>query len=117
MGDVSHLKDAVWELAKKIRGKDPDLYRRDPYGNEMYKPSYGKDSKKGWVIDHIKPVSKGGTDDLDNLQAMNTAKNRELGDSTDKKSRHSQENWGLGAVLVGVGIGFILWAAGRSPTR
>ena len=90
MGDVSHRKNDVWKKAKKIRGKDPDLYRRDPYGNEMYKPSYGKESEKGWVIDHIKPVSHGGSDHLRNLQAMNTVKNRNLGDSTRKRSRHKQ---------------------------
>ena len=90
MGDVSDRKDDVWEKAKPIRGKDPDVYRQDPYGNEMYKPSYGKDSEMGWEIDHIKPESKGGSDDLRNLQAMNTAKNRELGDSTRKRSRHKQ---------------------------
>ena len=90
MADVSDRKDDVWDKAKEIRGKDPDLYRRDPYGNEIYKPSYGKDSEKGWEIDHIKPVSEGGSDHLRNLQAMQTAQNRELGDSTDKKSRHDQ---------------------------
>ena len=35
-------KDAVWDKAKKIRGKDPELYRQDPYGSAMYKPSHGK---------------------------------------------------------------------------
>ena len=122
MRNVNHLKDAVWELAKTIPGKDPYLYRQDAYENVMYRWSYGKDTPMGWVIDHIKPVSKGGTDDLDNLQAMNTAKNRELGDSTDKRSRHSQENQGFGA-LVGVAVGawlggLILSAVfGRSPAR
>ena len=90
MGDVSDRKDDVWEKAKPMRSKDPDVYRQDPYGNEMYKPSYGKDSEKGWEIDHIKPESQGGSDHLRNLQAMNTAKNRELGDSTRKRSRHKQ---------------------------
>ena len=90
MGDVSDRKDDVWEKAKPIRGKDPEQHRQDPYGNEMYKPSYGKDSDKGWEIDHIKPASQGGSDHLSNLQAMNTAKNRELGDSTRKRSRHRQ---------------------------
>ena len=116
MSKVSHLKDAVWDLADEVPDKDPYLYRQDAYEIVMYRWSYGKDSPMGWVIDHIEPVSKGGTDDLDNLQAMNTAKNRELGDSTDKKSRHSQKNRGLGAV-VGV-VGLIAWAVvGRSPSR
>lgn len=90
MAGTQDRKDDVWDKAATIRGKDPDLYRRDPYGNMMYKPSYGKDSDMGWEIDHIKPESLGGSDNLRNLQALNTRKNRELGDSTKKRSRHSK---------------------------
>ncbi len=90
MGDVSDRKDDVWAKAKTIRGEDPDVYRQDPYRNKMYYQNYGMDSPMGWVIDHIKPVSEGGSDHLRNLQAMNTAKNRELGDSRRKRSRHRQ---------------------------
>ncbi len=44
--------EKAWENAKEIRGKDPDKYRQDPYGNQMYKPSYGKSSEMGtrWVL-------------------------------------------------------------------
>ena len=52
---ISDKKGAVWSKAKPIRGKDQAKYRQDPYGNEMYYGSYGKDSEKGWEIDHIKP--------------------------------------------------------------
>ena len=72
-------KDQVWEKGQKVRGKNPDLYRKDKYGNEMYKPSYGKATEKGWEIDHSKPQSKGGTDHLNNLQPMNTSANRQKG--------------------------------------
>jgi 5-methylcytosine-specific restriction endonuclease McrA len=84
--------DKAWNNAKKIRGKDPDQYRQDPYGNPMYKPSYGKDSEIGWEIDHIKPMSRGGSDSTRNLQALNTKVNRNKGDSVVKKSRHSKSN-------------------------
>jgi len=73
-------KDQVWGKGQKIRGKDPDLYRKDKLGNEMYKPSYGKASEMGWEIDHSKPQSKGGTDHLNNLLPMNTTANRQKGD-------------------------------------
>ncbi len=73
-------KDNVWDKGKPIRGKDPDQYRKDKYGNKMYKPSYGKDTKMGWEIDHSKPQSKGGTDHLNNLQPMNTRANRKKSD-------------------------------------
>ena len=91
MADLGHMKDAVWDKAKPIRGKDPSMYRQDPYRNQMYYPSYGKDTDQGWEIDHIKPKSLGGSDHIRNLQAINTAKNRELGASRRKRSRHSQE--------------------------
>ena len=42
---VSDKKDTVWNKAKRIPGKDPTLYRMDPYGNVMYHHSYGKDSE------------------------------------------------------------------------
>lgn len=72
-------KDAVWQKGKTVRGKDPDLYRKDIYGNVMYKSSYGKNSPMGWEIDHSKAQSKGGTDHLNNLQPMNTKANRQKG--------------------------------------
>ena len=73
--------DKVWDKGPKILGKDPNLYRQDSAGNEIYKPSYGKDSNKGWQIDHKKPVSKGGSDNLRNLQPLQTEENKEKGDT------------------------------------
>ena len=87
---VSDKKDTVWRKAKPIKGKDPAKYRQDPYGNEMYYGSYGRDTAKGWEIDHIKPIAQGGSDATVNLQALNTGINREKGDSLKKKSRHSR---------------------------
>ena len=87
---TSDKKDTVWNKAPKIRGKIPSKYRRDPYGNEMYYNSYGKDSAMGWEIDHIKPKAKGGSNATRNLQALNTEVNREKGDSLKKRSRHSK---------------------------
>ena len=87
---ASDKKDTVWNKARKIRGKNPSKYRRDPYGNEMYYNSYGKDSAMGWEIDHIKPKAKGGSNATRNLQALNTEVNREKGDSLKKRSRHSK---------------------------
>lgn len=87
---MSTLADKVWEKAKKIQGKDPNKYRQDPYGNTMFKASYGKDTPMGWNIDHIKPKSKGGSDSLRNLQALNSKVNKSKGNSSKKKSRHSK---------------------------
>jgi len=83
-------KQKVWEKAKEIPNKNPNLYRKDPYGNIIYKKSYGKNSPMGWEVDHIKPKSRGGSDSIKNLQALNTKVNREKRDTTIKKSRHSK---------------------------
>ena len=83
-------KQKAWENAAIIRGKNPDLYRKDPYGNVMYKPSYGKGSQMGWDVDHITPTSKGGSDGTRNLQALNSSVNRSKGDSMQKRSRHAK---------------------------
>lgn len=52
-------REWAWEQAKKVRGKNPDLYRRDKDGNELYKHSYGKQGEKSWEIDHPNPKAKG----------------------------------------------------------
>jgi 5-methylcytosine-specific restriction endonuclease McrA len=83
-------REKAWENAKPVRGKDPDLYRQDPYGNVMYKHSHGKSSEMGWDVDHIKPASRGGSDSTKNLQALNASVNRSKGDTLVKKSRHSK---------------------------
>ena len=87
-----NVKDVVWEKATKIEGKDPKLYRKDPYGDELYYYSYGKDTKKGWNIDHITPKQQGGSDDISNLQALRSHTNKSKGDTLVKKSRHSKCN-------------------------
>lgn len=82
----------AWNNAKVIRNKNSDKYRKDPYGNVMYKDSYGQSSNMGWEVDHINPVNRGGSDSTRNLQALNTSVNRSKGDSLVKKNRHSQIN-------------------------
>ena len=69
----------VWEKAKPVRSKSPDLYRRDAAGNLIYGPSYGKNSDMGWEVDHKKPTSKDGKDNLGNLQPLQSEENKEKG--------------------------------------
>ena len=85
----SNCKEKVWALASTIRGKDPELYRKDPYGNQIYKHSYGTNGAQSWQIDHIHPQSKGGSDHIRNLQALQSSVNMSKGDSLVKKSRHN----------------------------
>jgi hypothetical protein len=85
----TNAKLNVFNKAKPISGKDPSLYRQDPYGNTMYLHSYGQNSNMGWQIDHIKPQSKGGSHDIRNLQALNSTINMSKGNALKKKSRHN----------------------------
>lgn len=54
----------VWNKAKVITGFDPDIWRKDFAGAWIRRDAFGKQGKYGWVIDHLKPKSIGGTDDF-----------------------------------------------------
>ena len=72
--------DKVWEKGKPIKGKNPK-HRKDSYGNEIYKPSYGKSTDKGWEIDHKKPINKGGSNSMKNKQPLQTSENKKKSDT------------------------------------
>ncbi len=72
-------QEIAWQRTPKVRGKNPNLYRRDAYGNELYKPAYGTMGEKGWEVDHSNPKARGGTDSSKNLQATQTETNRRKG--------------------------------------
>ena len=61
----------VWEKGTIIPGNDSTQWRKDQCGAWIGRKSYGdRDSQYGWEIDHIKPESEGGTDDLLNLRPL-----------------------------------------------
>jgi hypothetical protein len=72
-------KSAVWEKAATVRGYNPDTHRRDTMGNVIFKGCYGMATPMGWHIDHIKPSSKGGSDNPRNLQALQAHANMSKG--------------------------------------
>lgn len=73
---------AVWTKGRVIDGYDRNVWRYDMCGTPMKFSDYGNtNSKHGWEIDHIKPVAKGGTDDLSNLQPLQWDNNRRKGDT------------------------------------
>ena len=78
--------DAVWRKAKIIDGCNPDFLRQDPCDSWIEYTAYGDNTENGvgWEIDHIKPVSENGTDDLDNLQPLQWENNRHKGDNWPK---------------------------------
>ncbi len=76
--------NSAWENAAKIRGENPDVYRKDIYGNKIRRASQGKLTDLGWEVDHIKPKAKGGSNDLSNLQALQWKANRKKSDEVKK---------------------------------
>jgi 5-methylcytosine-specific restriction endonuclease McrA len=71
--------EAVWR-----RAKDHFPFanlKKDSCGATIRKDDHGKTTEFGWEIDHFKPVSKGGADDLGNLQPLHWENNRHKGDA------------------------------------
>lgn len=84
------LSEGSWDEATKraVCGKgkiagtnDPNVWRLDECGAWMHYPSHGnRNSQYGWEIDHIKPSSQGGSDDVSNLRPLQWQNNASKND-------------------------------------
>ena len=76
---MTSKKNKAWDKAKKVRGKNPETWRKDGHGNTLRYGSYSTQGKFGWELDHKNPKARGGTDSPRNIQALNTKENRKKG--------------------------------------
>lgn len=73
--------NSVWEKATQVANNDPKIWRKDFAGAWIRRDQYGKTSNYGWEIDHLRPVSQGGTDAIGNLLPMHWENNRSKADN------------------------------------
>ncbi|XP_009780509.2 uncharacterized protein [Nicotiana sylvestris] len=77
------VKQQCWEKAEKVKGRDPDRWRRDPLGNILFRKLVGCPGCLCHDYDHIIPYSKGGQSTLENCQVLQATVNRSKGNRTD----------------------------------
>ena len=76
MSFSEYIIQKVWEKGETVPGNDPDLWRRDQCAAWIGRAYYGnRNSQYGWEIDHIRPVSNGGNDELYNLRPLQWGNN------------------------------------------
>ena len=88
-GFTAAAVEAVWLKGQVVLGHDPRVYRKDTCGAWMKRDEYGQTTGYGWEIDHVRPVSAGGSDSLSNLQPLYWQNNR-----------HKADNWPHWSCLV-----------------
>ena len=81
------MKDKLWNRLKTCSHKNPSLYRKDRLGHTLYYPSYGKDTKMGWHLDHKKPIASGGSNHHRNLDCLQSFANQSIGARMKRKPR------------------------------
>ena len=76
----STLDDVFAKAPTAVSGSGDNEIRKDKCGAEIRRGSHGGSGEKGWEVDHITPVSKGGGDELTNLQPLHRENNASKSD-------------------------------------
>ncbi|XP_015883460.3 uncharacterized protein LOC107419234 [Ziziphus jujuba] len=77
------VKQQCWDKADKVKGRDPDRWRRDALGNIVFRKLVGCPGCLCHDYDHILPYSKGGQSTLENCQVLQATVNRSKGNRTE----------------------------------
>lgn len=76
---MSFSEDAIQKVWEKVTVAPPNKsneWRKDQCGAWIGRNHYGnRNSQYGWEIDHIKPESEGGGDELSNLRPLHWENN------------------------------------------
>ena len=59
----------------------------------MQRDQYGQATPHGWEVDHVKPVSKGDSDDLANFQTFQWESNRHKSDNHPNRTCKVTARW------------------------
>ncbi len=65
----------IWEKGVAVDGYDPSKWRKDFAGAWIKRDLYGNTQEYGWAVDHLRPRSAGGTDDIENLTPLHWRNN------------------------------------------
>lgn len=103
MAFSSALIEQMWAMADTQPGIDGKTWRKDFAGAWIRKDQFGLHTEYGWVIDHIRPRSLGGGDDLRNLQPIHWRNNiskgtdypkfRTIVSSVGSTNIHKEQRW------------------------
>ncbi|TKY55081.1 hypothetical protein E2542_SST19495 [Spatholobus suberectus] len=77
------VKQQCWEKADKVKGRDPERWRRDTLGNIVFRKLLGCPGCLCHDYDHVIPYSKGGESTLENCQVLQATVNRAKGNRTE----------------------------------